>query len=396
MFAFLYSVLIFKYKAAAWIFSFINTKAKKRISGLKIQNSHLDDQLYTVSVNRILVHCASLGEYEQALPVIHWIIDNTQYDIVVSFFSPSGYKNCKLPTERCIKCYLPFDLKSDMESFISNVAPVKVIITKNEWWWNMLSVLKSKSIPTFLISSTIRNTHYFIKNPNPFFKNGLSAFKAIFVLNDASKQLLTKVYTGPVIVSGDSRKDQVLAIKNQSKPKNQTQPTVIYGSAWTHDLPVIKGIIEQLPSYNHYVYPHELSQDNITAFCEALNCEAHNDISSITGTAIIQSMGQLKKDYVSAQIAYIGGGFGDGIHNILEAAVYNIPTIFGHKYHKSEEAQELIDLQVAFSVSDPSQLTKILNNLQTNEYREQIKLKLNGYFCAPKSATEIITSEIFK
>lgn len=395
MLAFLYSNLIFKFKLIVWLISFVDTKTKKRINGLSRQKKNLDQQLTTISKKRILVHCASLGEYEQALPIINWVIENTKFDIVVSFFSPSGYENCLLSDVRCLKCYLPFDLNREMKLFLSKVNPQKVIITKNEWWWNMLRTLKSNKTPTFLISSTIRNDHYFIKFPLSFFKKRLSTFSSIFVLNLASQESLSALYSGTIIVSGDTRKDQVVSTKNNICLKQTTDPTVIYGSVWLSDLPVIKEMINELSSFNHFVYPHNLTAENINSICAELNCNSKDSISELSGTCVISSMGQLKKDYSSAQIAYIGGGFGNGIHNILEAAVYNIPTLFGPRFHKSEEAKELIQMNVAYSVSNFRQLKPILQKLCTNEYQEEINLKLIDYFSASKSATEIICTKIF-
>ncbi len=396
MLTFLYSVLILKYKLATNVFAIFNTKARHRIKGLNAQQSDFENQLSSISNNRVLIHCASLGEYEQATPVVNWILSNTEYDIVVSFFSPSGYENCDLPKSRCLKCYLPFDLKSDMVSFIQKVDPTKVIITKNEWWWNMMDILKSKQIQTYLISSTIRNNHYFIKYPLSFFKDRMAVFTSGFVLNEDSKNSLSKIYVGQINVSGDSRKDQVLAIKNKTEPHKKIEPTVIYGSAWLNDLPIIKEMINELPNYNHFVYPHDLNKKNVGNFCAELACKSTDSICDISGTFVINSMGQLKKNYSAAQIAYIGGGFGEGLHNVLEAAVYSIPTIFGPRFQKSEEAKDLIDLEVAYTVTKPSQLKAILKKLCTNESQEEINLKLNGYFSASKSATKIICAEIFK
>jgi len=374
----------------------VDTKTKKRFKGLSDQKKSLDLRLSTISKKRILLHCASLGEYEQALPIINWVIDNTEFDICISFFSPSGYENCILPEVRCIKCYLPFDRNYDMKSFLKKINPQKVIITKNEWWWNMLKILKSNSISTFLFSSTIRKNHYFIMIPLSFFKKRLSAFSSIFVLNAASKESLSTVCSGNIVVSGDTRKDQVVSIRSSTSINKKSEPTVIYGSVWLSDLPIIKEMISELSNFNHFVYPHNLTPENVNSMCTELNCNNRHSISHLSGTFIIDSMGQLKRDYSSAHIAYIGGGFGDGIHNILEAAVYNIPTIFGPRYYKSEEAKELIQMKAAYSVANINQVIPILQKLCTNEYQEEINLKLNDYFSASKSATEIICSEIFQ
>ncbi len=396
----LYSIFIFVYKKATWLASAISSKAQKRIGGLSDQKHRLPDQLDRVSSDRVLIHCASLGEYEQASPVVNWILENTKYDIVISFFSSSGYENCIFNTNRCVKCYLPFDLSSDMKEFLGIVKPNKVIITKNEWWWNLLHILKNEKIPTYLISSTIRADHYFLKYPLTSFTNGIKAFVAIFVLNQKSSTNLSSIYKGQIIVSGDTRKDKVLSTrKNNTDPNHRSQEkNIIYGSIWYHDLPVVKAMIKALPGYNHYVYPHELNDKNIKLLKSQLGCSVLDDISKSepNTTCIIDSMGKLKSDYFKADIAYIGGGFGDGVHNILEAAVYGIPTIIGPNYHKSEEAKDLIDSQISFSISRPDNIGVLLDPILENESLESIRIKLKAYFSTHNSPTDIICNEIFK
>ena len=398
MTAHFYTLLIFIYKHAIRFASIFNRKAKNRIHGLARQKKNLQFQLKDLSDERVLIHCASLGEYEQATPIIEWILNHTSSDIIVSFFSPSGYDNCKLINERCMKCYLPFDLPGDMDRFLKMIKPSKIIITKNEWWWNLLHRIKTDKIPAYLISSTIRKEHYFIKHSTQFFRDRLDAFDIAFVLNQSSADLLTNEYKGAIIIAGDTRKDKVKETKEHS-PRNISYPkTIIYGSIWTDDLPVIKTVIAALPTYSHFIYPHELSQKNIDVLQNELNCTTHArlpDMEDGVSTFIINSMGQLKHDYANACIAYIGGGFGAGIHNILEAAVYGIPTFFGPKYQKSEEAKELIGLNAAFSISHTEEVDTLLEHLLTNESIQMLHIKLKAYFSVSNSPSEIICTKIF-
>lgn len=398
MLSYFYSFFIFLYKQGFILYSLFDTKAKNRVQGLGSQSKELEQNLAQISSKRILVHCASLGEYEQIKPIINWIIDKTDFDIVVSFFSPSGYQDSELIDGRSVKCYLPFDLRTDISQFINVADPAKVIIAKNEWWWNLLHILKEKKLPTYLVSSTIRSDHYFIKHPYTFFEKGISAFDSIFVVNDDSKKHLNQFYRGRIITAGDTRKDRVLEIMQSQSTLTTNSETIVYGSIWKSDLHIIKEIIRLLPDYNHFIYPHDLGAYNISNLSKKLDCEIY-DIApnSVTRkTCIINSMGQLKKDYSLATIAYIGGGFGEGIHNILEAVVFGIPAIVGPKFHKSEEAKELVKKNIVFPLSEAWQTKHIIDNLKSIQHREEINLKLKAYFSASNSATEIICAEIFK
>jgi len=366
----MYSIFIYLYKLGFKIAALFYPKASKRNLGLRLQSKELDFQLNKISTERILVHCASLGEYEQVKPIVQWIIDHTDYGVVVSFFSPSGYEDCELINDRTIKCYLPFDVKSDQEKFISTINPSKIIITKNEWWWNLLQAIKERQIPTYLVSSTIRSDHYFIKNPWLFFKER---------------------------IAGDTRKDRVQSIKTKAD-LSDNQDTVIYGSIWQSDLHIIKEIIKSLPNHNHLIYPHDLSDGNIEKLSKELSCKVVDRIpNQLDGDiVIINSMGQLKSDYAKATLSYVGGGFGEGIHNVLEASVYEVPVIVGPRWQKSEEAKELIQLGAIFPISDIAQTDSTIEQLKSKEVRKEIKLKLKSYFSASQSATELICKNIFQ
>ena len=351
----LYNIGMFIYHLGLHAASFWNSKAKARKEGITTRLRSDLLSIKNLSDKRILVHCASLGEYEQARPLVRRIIDRTDYDIVLSFYSPSGYEDCVIDSQRVQKCYLPSDRKSKIEAFIDNIRPSKVIIVKNEWWWNMLHYLRSKSIPTYLISATFREDHYFVKRPLAFFKDGLSAFSTIFTSNDESKTIARTIHDGQIIVSGDTRADQVRDNKAHSHDLRYRIPTIIYGSVWKSDLQVVQRIIKQNPNHRHVIYPHDLTKENVNNIVAKTNGLEVNDISIARDRIVYinSSMGQLKYDFNHADLAYIGGGFGAGIHNILEAAIYEIPVLFGPNHHKSIEAVKLIEAEAAFCIETP-------------------------------------------
>ena len=407
MIRFSYTLLIHIYKRCITLVALWNNKAKLRISGVRKLKTLLNDKDFSRD-NNILIHCASQGEHEQALPIIRWIISNTNYIIVLSFYSPSGFNNTDYKYEpRVLKVYLPFDTPIEIGKFIHFIQPKFALIIKNEWWWNLLHELKKQKIDTFLISATIRNEHYFIKYPVQFFKDGLNAFSTIFVVDEDSKSIFSNVYDNKIIVSGDTRIDQTLynkqAVQEKSKTINNlsdklSDKVFVYGSIWQSDLDSINKLILIYPTATHLIYPHNLNEVNL----QKLNYEiANSNIVSSTqessqGINIISNMGELKYAYILADIAYIGGGFGIGIHNILEACVYNVPTIFGPKYKKSQEAKLLIDKRCAFTFESINELFQICETIDKEKNRKEIETNLKSYFSPTNSPNEIICREIFK
>lgn len=391
-----YTFIIRIYSFLTWASSIVNTKARQRISGIK-QTSRITYNSNNSEIDNILVHCASLGEYEQGRPIIDWVLNNTEYNIIISFFSPSGYNDCHLENERCSKTYLPFDIPTKMVGFIDRIDPKKVIIIKNEWWWNMLYVLDKKDIPTYLASSTIRNNHYFINYSNSFFINRLNVFNSIFTIDKESEENIRKVYQGDVFPFGDTRKDQVN--KNAKNLKKEIDAKlIIYGSVWKEDIPILKEMINIFPNHKHIVYPHDLGLANINLISKGLSCDnVIEDMSQVKKDKVYinRSMGKLKFDYSYADIAYVGGGFGLGVHNILEASVYRIPVIIGPKHNKSSEAIELVKKSCIFVVKNSENVESIRRQISKDSVSSEIKQKLKTYFSTTESATDKICNVIF-
>ena len=383
--------------------SIFHEKAKIKLKG--IQNSRIIlSELATKDLNGIvLIHCASQGEHEQSKPIIRWIISNTKYSILITFFSPSGYQNADVSkSPRISKAYLPFDTPKEMSTFLAKVNPKIALIIKNEWWWNLLLELKMRKIPTHLISATFRKTHYFIKFNNSFTYKILNSISKIFVVDNLSKNAISKVTSSNVIVAGDTRIDQVNYLKTLNNSENNikdlnSNDVIVYGSIWQSDINSINKLIHLYPDAIHLIYPHVLNQSNLDSLKEKITFAKivihTNDIKS--GVNIISSMGELKYTYKLAKIAYIGGGFGEGIHNILEASVYNIPVLFGPSFMKSNEAEYLISQNCAFTFRRSDELTDISIHLDKELNRKEIESKLKAYFSPEFSPTEIICKEIF-
>ena len=387
----LYTILISCYKLGHYLAAPFSRKARAKLEGLSIQNRSSFDNLREC----VLIHCASLGEYEQVRPVIQWILKNTPHKITVSFFSPSGFQNCVLDN-RVSKCYLPFDTPGSMNNFLERLNPHHIIINKNEWWWNFIHAISEKNTPLYAINQGYRKEHYFIKWPLPFFKKGFQSFDKIFIIDKVSKALISGLNIGTSIVSGDTKQESV-ALNNTAKTETTFQPIFIYGSIWMSDIDVINKCIDHYPNHAHVLYPHDLGKNNISKLSLQFDhLQLLKDISSINtkGIYLMDAMGKLKYDYAYADIAYIGGGFGKGLHNALEPLHHGVATIIGPNHNKAKEIQPLIDKNLLFMISTHNEIESIFNQIEHD--KEGLSLKLKSYFQSNKSATEIICKEIFQ
>jgi len=390
---YLYTFFIHLYKLGFLVATPFHSKAKKRVYHLAHQSSKLEYSNKEV----VLFFVASLGEYEQAKPIIKWTLDNTMYNVVVSFFSPSGYDYCELPSTRCSKVYTPFDTPRATQNFISKINPSKVIFVKNELWWNMILTTATNKIEAYLVSTTIRPDHYFIKYSLAFISKAMNSFKKISVVDEYSKASLEKLYRGEIIVSGDTKFDKVLENKALAKKEKSEQHCIIYGSAWSTDLDVIRKIIIYFPESTHIIYPHDLSDKNIALFkTQFANSKIVQDSNHQLGAGIFIniSMGNLKLDYSLAHLAYIGGGFGVGIHNTVEASVFGIPVVVGSNIDKNIETKDLIKKGLVFHITEPKKTDRILEEINNIEL-ESFAKTIDSYFYSNSSPTEIICKTIF-
>jgi 3-deoxy-D-manno-octulosonic-acid transferase len=343
----------------------------------------------------IWFHAASLGEYEQGLPVIESIKEKyPTHKIIISFFSPSGYEVRKNNTLADATVYLPLDSKKNVSRFIQLVHPEIVFFIKYEFWPNYLNELKSQNIPTYLISGIFREKQVFFKWYGGFYRKALDAFTYFFVQNENSLQLLHQLGKENAIVSGDTRFDRVASILERDNTldfiaefKNGTT-TVVAGSTWHKDEELLIDFINSNSTDTKYIIaPHNIKQDQIQQLKNSctkkvvLYSEKEGKNLKDYDVFIIDTIGILTKIYSYADIAYVGGGFGNpGVHNILEPATFGIPIVIGPNYSHFAEAIELVQIGGCISVNNPENFQAILNELISDSLVQKSKGSLSAQF----------------
>jgi 3-deoxy-D-manno-octulosonic-acid transferase len=326
----------------------------------------------------IWFHAASLGEYEQGLPVIEKIkIKYPNHKIIVSFFSPSGYEVRKNNTVADATVYLPLDTMKNAKKFIQLVHPDLVFFIKYEFWPNYLNELKKQHIPTYLISGIFREKQAFFKWYGGFYKKALEAFTYFFVQNESSLQLLHQLGKQNAIISGDTRFDRVASILEKDNSldfiaefKNE-KTTIVAGSSWPKDEELLLNFINSSTADCKFIIaPHNIKSEQIQLLKN--NCtkkvllfsEKENKNSTDYEVFIIDTIGILTKIYSYADIAYVGGGFGHpGVHNILEPATFGIPIVIGPNYSHFAEATDLVNLKGCISIKNQEELNFNFQNL---------------------------------
>ena len=315
---------------------------------------------------RIWMHCASLGEYEQGKPVLEEIKRrHPEYKIVLTFFSPSGYEIRKNDTLPDYAFYLPLDSPKNAKSFIEAIAPEKAFFVKYEFWYYYLNKLKNKDIDTYLISANFRSNQIFFKKYGGWYRSILRMFSHLFVQNEKSVKLLENAGIKNVSISGDTRFDRVSDISKNYRLLPEIEAfaenswCIVAGSTWPPDEAIIVQFLNQTTyPIKAIIAPHEIDSNRIQKLKESLSipavCYSERNNSNITEARviIIDSIGILSSIYRFGKVAFIGGGFGKGIHNTLEAATYGIPVLFGPYFNKFEEAVDLVKKGGAFSINE--------------------------------------------
>lgn len=359
------------------VLALFSPKIKLFIEGRKNIFSILEEKIKP-SDKTIWFHSASLGEYEQGLPVIEKIKEKyPSHKIIVTFFSPSGYEVRKNNTVADVTLYLPLDTRKNAKRFLKLVHPEKVFFIKYEFWLNYLKELENAKIPTYLVSGIFRDSQMFFKWYGSFYRKALKAFTYFFVQNENSKQKIKNIGFHNVIVSGDTRFDRVNAILERDnsldfieKFKNN-QTTIVIGSSWPKDEALLADYINQAPEDVKFIIaPHNIKADQISAL--QLQITKSNILFSKKEDAdlasyqvfIIDTVGLLTKIYSYGTIAYVGGGFGNpGIHNILEPATFGVPIIIGPNYSNFVEAVQLVKIGGCIVISDKDELKSSFDKL---------------------------------
>lgn len=350
-------------------------------------------------------HAASLGEFEQGLPVMEaYRTVFPAHKVLVTFFSPSGYEQRQDHPIADFTFYLPLDTRSNAKRFVDLVNPIKVFFIKYEYWFHFLSEVKQRDIPLYSISAMFTPNQIFFKAYGGFNRKILSFFHHTFVQNQSSLELLKSIGIKSASVSGDTRFDRVLntiakpiAYPTIEKFKGSAQLMVI-GSAWPSDMEVLREFINNSKDgLKLIIAPHLIDQSTVKKIATGLSQKAHcysqsNDIPENTEILILDTMGMLSSIYQYGDFAYIGGAFGDGLHNILEAVAFGLPVVFGNKgLEKFPESNELQELGGAFSVATEQASSEILNKLNEDiQFRAETSEICKRYVQESVGATQHI------
>jgi 3-deoxy-D-manno-octulosonic-acid transferase len=361
--------------------SWWNPKARKWVQGRKSIFSHLSETIGNNTAPLAWFHCASLGEFEQARPVIEEFKKRyPAYKILLTFFSPSGFEIRKNYPEAHYVFYLPLDTKENALKFIKTAKPSIAFFAKYEFWYHYLTQLNREDIPAISFSAIFRQDQVFFKRYGKFFRNILKEFEHIFVQNQQSASLLKSIGIQQVSVAGDTRFDRVKTICDQKKELPLVQnfkngkKLLVVGSSWPQDIEVLAPFFNQFPEpLKIIIAPHEIHEEQLVTLQKQLQrksirfSQAHENNLAQYDVLIIDNIGMLSSLYQYGEFAYIGGAFGKGLHNILEAATFGMPIFFGPTYDKFQEARDLIEHKAAISVATTEEFAQQFTQLYQQE-----------------------------
>ena len=373
----LYNLAIYVTSLFLPIIAFFSTKVNLFINGRKNVFRELK-KLITEKDSTIWIHAASLGEYEQGLPIVEKLkAEYPSFKIVVSFFSPSGYEVIKDTTEADLITYLPLDTKNNAKRFIKHLQPKIAIFIKYEIWPNMLKELHKGGIPILLISAIFKSDQIYFKWYGGFMRNALQKFSHFFIQDSKSLKLLNSIGMDNTTISGDTRFDRVSEILQQDNSLEfmdsltQNYLCFVMGSTWPEDEEILVDYINASSHEMKYVIaPHRIIPKDIERLQQSINkhsvllSESSENFSAEPQVLIVDRIGLLTKIYSYADIAYVGGAFlKGGLHNTLEPAVFGIPVVIGPNYEGFNEAEELVTLNGIFPVRDKAEFTKLADKL---------------------------------
>ncbi|MCP9610768.1 3-deoxy-D-manno-octulosonic acid transferase [Coprobacter tertius] len=374
----LYNFGIFIYKTLVTVVSVKNKKARKLCAGHKRIFSYLEANAVPEG-GYIWIHASSLGEFEQGRPIIEALKNNfPERKILVTFFSPSGYEVRKDYAEADLICYLPFDLPGNVRRFLDIVKPSQAIFIKYEFWANYLNELKKREIPTYIVSAIFRPSQIFFRPYGGYFRKVLRNFTRLYVQDEPSRELLSQIGVDRVTVVGDTRFDRVADIRSRSKSLplvemfSEGKTTLIAGSSWPKDEDIFIPYLNAHSELKLVIAPHEIHPGHLDYIKEKLKrryvlySEADENSVREADCLIIDCFGLLSSIYKYGDVAYVGGGFGAGIHNVPEAAVYGIPVIFGPNYKKFKEAKELLACGGSFTIKSNEEFDCIMDRFLTD------------------------------
>lgn len=403
----MYNIIIYIYLIGVAIASIFNQKVRKMWGGERQAFSILKEKV-DPNAKYIWFHAASLGEFEQGRPIIERIKEtHPEYKILLTFFSPSGYEVRKNYEGADIICYLPLDTPINAIRFLRLVRPVMAFFIKYEFWYNYLHILKHRKVPTYSVSSIFRPDQVFFRWYGKEYSHVLKCFTHFYVQNEVSRDLLAKIGIKSVSIVGDTRFDRVLQIKSRSKVlpvveafKGESK-VFIAGSSWQPDEDIFIPYFNEHKEWKLIIAPHVIGEDHLQQILSKLNRKAVRYTQTTPEEAknaeclIIDCFGLLSSIYHYGEIAYVGGGFGVGIHNVLEAAVWDVPVIFGPNNKRFQEAQALLDDKGGFEIASADDFKQIADRLiSDSKYLSDYGNRAGSYVKGKAGATLKILHEV--
>lgn len=403
----MYQVAIYLYLCGVAVASIFSKKVKKMWKG---ERQTLDILKSKVNPNHqyIWFHAASLGEFEQGRPLIERIrTDYPEYKILLTFFSPSGYEVRRNYEHADIVCYLPIDTIRNARRFLRTVRPCMAFFIKYEFWYNYLHILKHRNVPVYSVSSIFREHQIFFRWYGKSYAGVLRCFTHFFVQNEKSKHLLHTIGIDTVDVVGDTRFDRVLQIKE----KTQQLPIVeafkadkkvfVAGSSWAPDEDIFIPFMNECKDWKMIIAPHVISEEHLKRIEEKCKGKTVRYTATTPEEAaqaqclLIDCFGLLSSVYHYGEVAYVGGGFGVGIHNVLEAVVWKMPVLFGPNHQRFQEAQELIKAKGGFEITDSSSFAHMMQQFMTQQEYLRLSGEAAGSYVESKAgATHKILKQI--
>lgn len=400
----IYDLGIWFYGAILYLISPFHAKAKLWVEGRKNILSHIE-QTVEKGHKYIWFHFASLGEFEQGRSVLEQLKKSFPHEkIVITFFSPSGFEIRKNTPLADYVFYLPQDTASNARRFIDILQPKFVVFTKYEYWYHYFKELRKRDIRLLMISAIFREKQIFFKPYGGFFRGILQNVSYFFTQNLDSVHMLKWIGINKAGLAGDTRFDRVvqLPLQHQANPMIEKfvsdRKIIVAGSTWQPDEDLLATLIMANVAWKLILAPHEINTSHLAdiknKFSHAL---FYSQLSTYTDQQIVEAqvlvidnIGMLSALYYYADVAYIGGGFGVGIHNTLEAATYGVPVVFGPKYEKFKEAEDLVTIMAGFSISNQIELNAIFEELKNEDKRQEFGLAAKKYVQQNAGATQII------
>lgn len=403
----MYNLIIYIYLFGVAVYSLFNKKVRKMWKGERDAFRVLRENVDCNS-DYVWFHAASLGEFEQGRPIIESFRRKyPEYKILLTFFSPSGYEVRKNYENADIICYLPLDTPLNAERFLRLIHPRMAFFIKYEFWYNYLHILKHRNVPVYSVSSIFRPEQVFFRSYGKQYGKVLKCFTHFFVQNEISKQLLSTLNINNVTITGDTRFDRVLQIKDASKilpivkAFKQDKKVFVAGSSWSPDEDIFIKYFNDCKDWKLIIAPHVIGEEHLRQIESKTERKTLRYTKATEETArdadclIIDCFGLLSSIYHYGETAYIGGGFGAGIHNVLEAAVWNIPVIFGPNNQRFQEAQDLLEEKGAFEINDYESFKSIMDSFIADiETAKKSGDSAGNYVESRSGATEHILSFI--